>query len=84
MQVNLLTARSSSSGTLDDDFCAKGVRIKLIFDEASPKSFKIYLTQAEVVTIYVHLMWFNSIVLFGVIVVLCYAVFLRKQKEEVI
>lgn len=81
--MNLLKAK-----TMEDNngvFCEKGTKVKLSFDETSPKSFKIYLTQAEVITIYVHLMWFNSIVLFVVIVVLCYAVFLRKyNKDDVI
>lgn len=36
-------------GQLDDDskgsFCENGTRVKVVFDEASPKSFKIFLTQ---------------------------------------
>lgn len=82
--MNTLTAKinnneDSNNGQL---FCEKGTKVHLIFDETSPKSFKIYLTQAEIITIYVHLMWFNSIVLFVVIVVLCYAVLLKRRKEE--
>lgn len=79
--MNTLKAKGQQDGV----FCEKGTKLQLSFDEASPKGFKIYLTQAEVVTIYVHLMWFNSVVLFVVIVVLCYAVFLKKNnKDEII
>lgn len=82
LQVNILKAKSAVENGV---FCEKGTKVKLSFDEASPKGFKIFLTQAEVITIYVHIMWFNSFVLFVVVVVLCYAVFVRKYvRDEII
>lgn len=44
----MLTAKNQ----LDDgkeSFCENGTRVKLVFDETSPKSFRIFLTQVIIV-----------------------------------